>query len=244
MLLPLILAATVSATPAPPSLASLRVIANVRSTPLCSVMRTRVAPAITALLENDATLDQAPRGFDQMYRNALLSPPSGWGDPGARGFINMGNLESLIGPLVQNLKKIDDALADKSFTEPRLAAIKSELGAVEAQQKAALNVISGYDATALTWDVLTLGQTSLAASQPSPRIAGQFDSAGFFGGSATQDVRTLQGPRSTPGRFDISLAYNPYEHFAQSIIDSRAQGASAESAAASTIAPIVEACHT
>jgi hypothetical protein len=203
-------------------------------------MRTRVAPAITALLENDATLYQAPRGFDRMYRDALLSPPSGWGEPGARGFINTGNLESLIGPLVQNLKKIDDALADKSFTEPRLAGIKSALGAVEAQQKAALNVITGYDATALTWDVLNSGHTSLAVSQPSPRIAAQFDSAGFFGGSA---IQSTQGPRSTPGRFDISLAYNPYRPFAQSIIDSRTLGASAESAAASAIAPIVASCH-
>jgi hypothetical protein len=239
MLLPLILAATVSATPAPPSLASLRVIANVRSTPLCSVMRARVAPTITALLENDATLDQAPRGFDRMYRDALLSPASGWGQPSARGFINTGNLESLIGPLVQHIKKIDDLLADKSFNEPRLAQIKSEFEAVEAQQKAALNVITGYDATALAWDVLSGGETVLAASQPSPRIAAQFDSADFFGGSAP----TTQGPRTTPGRFDISLAYNPYEPFSQSVIDFRAQGASAESAAASTITPIVESCH-
>lgn len=60
MFLALILAATTAATPPTPSLASLRVIANVRSTPLCSVMRARVGPAIAALLENDATLDQAP----------------------------------------------------------------------------------------------------------------------------------------------------------------------------------------
>jgi hypothetical protein len=207
-------------------------------------MRTRVAPAITALLENDATLDQAPRGFDRMYRDALLSPPAGWGQPTVGHFINVGNLESLIGPLVKNIKQIDDLLADKSFNEPRLAAIKSNLGAVEAQQKAALNVISGYDATELTYDFIVAGKTVLAASQPSPRVAAQFDSTGFFGVAATQDVHTLQGPRSTPGRFDISLAYNPYEPFAQSIIDLRTQGASAESAAASTIAPIVEGCHT
>lgn len=140
-------------------------------------------------------------------------------------FINTGNLESLIGPLVQNIKKIDDLLADKSFNEPRLSEIKGELGAVEARQKAALNVITGYDATALAWDVLSGGEMVLAASQPSQRIAAQFDSAGFFGGSAP----TTQGPRTTPGRFDISLAYNPYEPFSQSVIDFRAQGASAES---------------
>jgi len=202
-------------------------------------MRTRVAPAITALLENDATLDQAPLRFDRMYRDALLSPPAGWGRPTVGHFVNVGNLESLIGPLVKNIKQIDDLLADKSFNEPRLAAIKSELGAVEAQQQAALNVISGYDATELTYDFIVAGKTVLAASQPSPRIAAQFDSAGFFGGTAP----TTQGPRSRPGRFDISLAYNPYEPFAQSIIDLRTQGASAESAAASTIAPIVATCR-
>ena len=239
MFLALVLVATTAATPPPPSLASLRVIANVRSTPLCSVMRARVGPAIAALLENDATLDQAPPAFDRMYRDALLSPKWGWDQPNTRGFINLGNLESLIGPLTKNLKQMDDLLADKSFSEPRLATVKAQLEAVEAQQKAALNIISGYDATSLTWDILTTGKTTLAASQPSPHIFSQFDSAGFYGGAQASQ----QGPRSTPGRFDISLAYNPYAPFAQAIIDMRAQGSDAESLAASTIAPIAESCR-
>jgi hypothetical protein len=239
MFLALVLAATTAATPPPPSLASLRVIANVRSTPFCSAMHARVGPAIAALLENDATLDQAPPAFDRMYREALLSPKWGWDQPSARGIINLGNVESLIGPIADNLKLIDDLLADKAFTEPRLAAVKTQLEAVEAQQKAALNIISGYDATTLTWDVLTSGKTALAASQPSTRIFSQFDSTGFYGGAQVSH----QGPRSTPGRFDISLAYNPYAPFAQSIVDMQATGSDAESLAATTIAPIVESCR-
>lgn len=240
MFLGLILAATTAATPAPPTLASLRVIANVRSTPLCSVMRASVGPAIAALLENDATLDQAPPAFDRMYRDALLSPKWGWDQPSARGFINLGNIESLISPLTKNLKQIDDLLAEKSFADPRLAPVKVQLEAVESQQKAALNIISGYEATTRAWDILTAGKTSLAVSQPSPHIFSQFDSMGFYGGAQL----TRQGPRSTPGRFDISLAYNPFAPFSQTIIDMRAKGSDAESLAASTIAPIVESCRS
>ncbi len=238
MLLALILAATAAAAPPPPSLASLRVIANVRSTPTCSVMRSRVGPAIAALLENDATVDQAPRKFDRMYRDTLLSADWGWGQPSVEHFVNLGNLESLVGPLVKNLKQIDDLLADKAFNEPQLAAVKAQLEAAEAQQKAALNIISGYDATTLTYDIIVNGKTPLAASQPSPRIASQFDSTGFYGAA-----QPTQGPRSTPGRMDTSLAYNPYSPFTQSILDMRARGSDAESVAASTIAPIVESCR-
>ena len=144
-----------------------------------------------------------------MYRDKLLRTPFGWDAGTPRAFINLGNLETLIGPLVKNFKQIDDLLADKSFNGPRLADIKKQLGAVEAQQKAALNVISGYDATALTWDILTSGHTDLAASQPSPRIASQFDSAAVFGPA----IESTQGPRASPGRMDVSLAYNPYDSF-------------------------------
>lgn len=235
-------ATVVAPTPAPgpAPLASLPVIANVRATPICSAMRTHVGPAIAALLENDATLDLAPGGLNRIYRDSLLSAASGWGVPDSRVFINRGNLEALIGPLTANLKQIDDLLADHVFDGPALAPVKAELDAVEAQQKAALNVISGYDATSSTWDILNAGYTTLAASQPSPRIFSRFDSAGFFG--TTQSPR-FQGPRDTPGRFDISLAYNPLRPFAQAIVDMRAQGTSAESTAAATIAPIVASCQ-
>ena len=125
MFLALILAAATTAAPPPPSLASLRVIANVRSTPLCSTMRSRVGPAIAALLENDATLDLAPRRFDRMYRDALLAPMWDPRSGSAEHFINLGNLEALIGPLTKNLKQIDDLLAEKAFDEARLTPVKS-----------------------------------------------------------------------------------------------------------------------
>jgi hypothetical protein len=221
MLIALVLAVTATASPAPPSLASLRVIANVHSTPLCSVLRTRVGPAIGALLENDATIDLAPPAFDRMYRSALLGSGSRWG----------GSLESLIGPVANKLKQIDDLLADKAFDEPRLAQVKARLGAAEAQQKSALNVISGYDATSQLSDILNAGDTSLVS---------QVHRAGFFG--AARSIG-FQGPRTTPGRMDISLAYNPYRPFAQAIIDMRTQAMDAESVAASSIAPIVTACQ-
>ncbi len=239
MFLAFVLAATTAAPSPSPSLASLRIIANVRSTPMCSTMRTRVGPAIAALLENDATLDRAPMAFDRIYRDKLLSSTWGWGQPDPRGFINLGNLESLIGPIAKNLKQIDDQLADTAFSQPRLAAVKTQLESVEAQQKAALNILSGYDATSLTWGILTAGETTLAVSQPSPRIFSQFDSMGLYSGARV----SRQGPRSTPGRFDISLAYNPYAHFSQAVIDMRAAGSDAESLAATTIAPIVESCQ-
>lgn len=240
MLVALVLAATAAATPPPPSLDSLRVIANVRSTPVCSVLRTRVGPAIGALLVNDVTLDHAPPAFDKTYRDELLSPPWGWGQPSSENYINRGRIESLISPLVANLRLIDDMLADNAFEQPQLAAVKESLEAAEAEQKAALNVISGYDATAQTWQLLTAGKTSLAASQPSQQIFTQFDSTGIFGGA--QSLK-FQGPRETPGRFDTSLAYNPYAQFSRAITQMRLRGSDAESSAASTIAPVLRGCQ-
>lgn len=244
MLLSIVLAtATVVAptpAPGPAPLASLKVIANVRSTPLCSALRSRVGPAIAALLQNDATIEQAPGRLNQIYRDTLLGAPSGWGSPEAHVFINRGSLEALVTPLTTNFKEVDDLLADHVFDGPALAQVKVQLDAVERQQKGALNVISGYDATSSTWDMLNAGYTTLAASQPSPRIFSRFDSAGFFG--TTQSPR-FQGPRTTPGRFDISLAYNPFRRFAQAIVDMRAQGMDAETTAANTIAPLIASCQ-
>lgn len=243
MLLSIVLAtATVVAptpAPGPAPLASLKVIANVRSTPLCSALRSRVGPAIAALLQNDDTLAQAPAGFNRIYRDSFLSAATGWGIPDAHYFLDLGNLETLITPLTTNLKQVDDMLADHVFDGPALAPVKAQLDAVEAHQKDALNAISGYDETALAHGFFETGETTLAASQPSRRILSQFDNTGFFGTTASP---RFQGPRTTPGRFDISLAYNPFRRFAQAIIDMRAQGMDAETTAANTIAPLIASC--
>lgn len=257
MVLALALAAMVSnPTPAPASLQPLKVIASVRATPLCSALRNNIAPAIASLLDNDAVMDRSVLVFGTTYQHALLSPttfpPNSW------GFIDRGHLTYLIGPMVANLKKIDNLLADhkvfvdnpKTADDRRLAQIKERLGEIEAQQKDALNVVSGYDATALLYDVLNAGVEpawrSALEIRSSTSSASLVNSSAFFGtqGSAGSQNQRFLRPLTSPGRFDTSLAYNPFHIFSDAIVTARNKGTVAEAAAASVIAPIADYCRT
>lgn len=255
MLLALALAATINtATPIPASLEPLKVIASVRSTPLCTAMRNNIAPAIATLLDNDAVIDRSALAFDTIHKHALKDNPVFNPDPW--GFIDRGHLTYLIGPMVANLKKIDDLLADhKVFVDSpttgddqQLAQIKRRLDDIEAQQKDALNVVSGYDGTVLLYDILDTGVEpawrSALEIRSNSSSAALVNSSGFFGNSATagsQNQRFLH-PRTSPGPFEESLAYNKFHIFSDAIIAARIKGTAAEASAAAIITPIANYC--
>lgn len=229
-------------------------IASVRSTPLCTAIRNNVAPAIAALLDNDTIMDKSVLAFDAIHKHALLDNPAF--APDQWRFIDLGHLTYLIGPMTDNLKKIDDLLADpKTFAsnpstadDRQLAQIKDELGVIEAQQKVALNVVSGYDSTALLRNFFADGPVGWASAIG---IQTNSPSAAFFNRATLSDSQWSGGrnqrflhPLYSPGRFDESLAYNSFRVYSDAITAAHSKGATAEATAAATIAPIASYCLT
>lgn len=78
MFFPALLAA-ITVTVTPPPFATLKVIGSVRSTPVCTALRKNIAPAVAALLENDATISQSPPIFPSMYKELIINQsPIAW----------------------------------------------------------------------------------------------------------------------------------------------------------------------
>ncbi len=136
-------------TPTPQSaLAPLRTIASVRATPYCSALRHNVAPAIAGVIESDRAIDASDPIFRAMYQHGTIEHSESME-------FDIIQMESLITPLVKAQRAIDNALADKAVfvkspktdDDRKLLEIKRELEAVQSNQKAALNVISGLVAT-------------------------------------------------------------------------------------------------
>jgi hypothetical protein len=123
-------------------------IVHVVSRPLCLALRSHVGPIVGALIANDATIAKGqPLFADYNKYNGSQAQ--------AHEDITLLRMENLIGPLVKNFDAIDKLLNDKSvFHYPprdnddvRLWKMRDQLQTVVDDQKASLDVISGFVAT-------------------------------------------------------------------------------------------------
>jgi hypothetical protein len=142
--LALLLGVTVAGSPAPVSspapLAPLKVIGSVRSTPFCTALRETIGPAIAGVLSNDDLIASSKPAFATLYHDDILAGSE------ARAHLDLNRIESLITPIVANVKRVDALLAAKP-NDPKIQAMRAKLQDVLAQQKASLNVIGGFVAT-------------------------------------------------------------------------------------------------
>jgi len=231
LLLGVTVAATPAASPAPPP--PLKVIGNVRSTPFCTALRETIGPAIASVLSNDDLIASSKPAFVTLYRDDILAGSE------ARAHLDMNRLESLITPIVANVKRIDSLLASKP-NDPKLIAMREKLLAVAGQQKESLNVISGFIATEQLGEIqgastpanwensFLLG--SAQSSRPAP-TANLSPAAGNLFKAGVQNRNP--GPREP--RYDtknVGPTYDPFAPFVAQIDQQRATAKTAESGAA------------
>ena len=245
--LALVLAATVVAAPVPsPSPTPqpiLKVIGSVRSTPFCSELHEIIGPAIVSVLANDDLIASSKPAFATLYRDDVLVGSE------ARAHFDLYRLEKLETPIIANVKRVD-ALLEKKPDDPKLQAMRAKLQAVAVQQKASLNVISGFVATEQMGELQLAGPpenwAAIFESKPAARARPGSNS------SAPPVAKNLfaagvQGPNIGPKdpQYDtrnVGPTYDPFAPIVTQIEQQRAAAQSAESDAAKLVADALQQC--
>ncbi len=233
--LALLLGVTVAASPAPSPAPPppLKVIGNVRSTPFCTALRETIGPAIASVLSNDALIASSKPAFVTLYRDDILAGSE------ARAHLDMNRIESLITPIVVNVKQIDSLLSSKP-NDPKLAAMREKLLAVAGQQKESLNVISGFIATEQLGEIQgastpgnwesTFVLGSAQSSRPAP-ASNLSPAAGNLFKAGVQNRNP--GPRDPDYDVkNVGPTYNPFSPLVAQIDQQRAAAKTAENDAA------------
>jgi hypothetical protein len=243
--LALLLGVSVAASPAPSPapLTRLKVIGSVRSTPFCTTLRETIGPAIAAVLSNDDLIASSKPAFATLYHDDVLARSE------ARAHLDMNRLESLITPIVTNVKRIDSLLAGKP-NDSKLQAVRDKLQAVLAQQKESLNVISGFIATEQLGEIQSAGTPGNWASafsakpqsnsQPAPSLAQPPAANNLF----SAGVHNANGGSRDP-RYDtknVGPTYDPFAPLVAQIEQQRATAQGSESEAASLVTDALKLC--
>lgn len=243
--LALLLGVTAAASPAPSStpLTPLKVIGSVRSTPLCTTLRESIGPAIAALLSNDDLIASSKPAFARLYHDDVLARSEG------RTHLDMNRLESLITPIVANVKRVDSLLAKKP-NDPKLQAVRDRLQSVLAQQKESLNVLSGFIATEQLGEIQTAGPPDNWASvfsakpqsnsPPAPSLAQPPAAKNLFSAGVQKAGPAQRDPRYDAG--NVGPSYNPFAPLVAQIEGQRVAAQSAESEAAQLVTDAVKEC--
>jgi hypothetical protein len=229
--LALVLAATVVAAPVPsPSPAALKVIGSVRSTPFCTELHEIIGPAIVSVLANDDLIASSKPAFATLYHDDILAGSE------ARAHFDLYRLEKLETPIIANVKRVDTLLEGKP-DDPKLQAIRAKLQAVAVQQKASLNVISGFVATE------QLGEIQGAA--PRANWTSTFSNLAPAAGNLFAAGVHNRNPGLRDPRYDarsVGPTYDPFMPIVSQIENQRAAAQSAESEAAKLVADALQQC--
>ncbi len=243
--LALLLGVTVAASP-PPSpapLTPLKVIGSVRSTPFCTALHETIGPAIAAVLSNDDLIASSTPAFATLYRDDVLSRSQ------ARAHLDLNRLESLITPIVTNVKRVDELLAAKP-NDPNLQAMREHLQAVLAQQKESLNVISGFIATEQMGEIQLGGPPDNWAgvfsakpqtpSRPGPDLAQPPAAKNIFAAGVQSAAVGAKDPRYDAA--NVGPTYDPFAPLVSQIRAQRLAAQTSESAAAQLVGGALKLC--
>ncbi len=245
----------VGATAKPsPKPTPLKTIKHVYSTSrLCTGLRRSVGPAVGRVLQNDKTIATSRPLFQDFVKNSATSSEGG-------KQMDVERLEGLISPLVNNTQAIEQLLNDPIFArkpandnDKQLLLLRAHLEQILAEQKRALDLVSGFVDTeqlgqlqseghqydsAITGTGTTQNQTKPSTSPttaPDPIL-----NAGIHPQDPNSDPATKNDPRlqSTGNQ----LGYNPLNAFDQQMFDYQAQIAQSESLATLSLMKAIPIC--
>ena len=143
----LFLVAALAAQPQPSS-TPLKTIVNIRSREMCTVLRENFAPAIAGVLANDKLASEGQALLNRLGSDAQDEYADDLGGAGAAASMDNLRVENIVSGLVANIAKLDELLDGAQYRGSEqsdaatVAAARSRLEAVLAQQKAELNVLS------------------------------------------------------------------------------------------------------
>ncbi len=248
------LAMTVAlATPAPAATPP-KTIIQIHVSPLCTGLRQNIGPAIGKVLQNDKTIaDSRPllRGYVKAVAANSLSKD-----------LQVARLERSITPLVKNTAAIEKLLNDPfifprvpvSDADRQLLQIRAYLEQVVAQQKGALDVLSGFI------DTEQLGQLQLAGNEYQ-KLTASHEMPNTQGSAGAQSARQIAptpppsgilnaGVPNTPGQATdprlqetgYALGHNPLDVFDQALAQYQAQLQASEGQAADLVVKALPLC--
>jgi hypothetical protein len=156
--------AVVTVSPSPsPQPTTLKTIEYEHSVPFCTALRATVRPALAALLQNDRLIERGHAAFvtagynvthggipDGGGFNGVVGPPQ-WEQSQPDTIIVQMQQRALAKSLEDNVDTVDTMLAGKkgfatvtaAVDKAKLLTITSQLDSVVAQQRTAVNIISG-----------------------------------------------------------------------------------------------------
>jgi hypothetical protein len=262
LLVPLVAAAGGLAgaqTPTPPP-----EIIHVYSRPLCSALRSTIAPAIGMMLQNDKTIGKSPPLFQDYIRGATESDPNSDGASPAQDLAVM-RLENLVSPLADNVLAIQKQLEDKSVfpdapstdDEKRLAQLKAQMLQALATQQAALDIINGFVDTQQLGEMQHEGFGYISAIN-GPSVAStanpqQFSIMPTQNPDAPQLFDNLAlnaGLSPNPYEMDLSrvpglaVGYNPVKRLKDGVEWTQKQGQERENTLAANVMNAVQSCKS
>ncbi len=243
------------ATPVPAATPP-KTIIHLKVSPLCTGLRQNIGPAIGKVLQNDKTI-AASRPLLRGYVKAAATNS-------ASKDLQVSRIERLISPLVQNTAAIEKLLSDP-FVFPRVAISESDrqlleirayLKQVVAQQKRALDVISGFVDTEQLGQIQQAGSDALKLTQtreiPKAQGGNGPQSAQAAGAAPTPPPSEIlnAGVRQTPQQLSdpalqdtgLTVGHNPLDVFDQAIGMYQQQLQSSEGQAADLVVKALPLC--
>lgn len=240
-----------------PTATPLKTIKHVYSSSrLCAGLRRSVGPAIGKILQNDKAIATSRPFLQDFVKSSSLGSDAGRD-------IAVERLENLVTPLVKNTQSIEELLNDPVYAkkaqndnDKQLLALREQLETVLAQQKAALDLISGFV------DTEQLGELKAAGNDINNAINGGATPQPQTGSAAAQNAApsTTPDPMLNAGvsstidpnaqhkndpQFQTTnnaLGYNPLNAFDQQMLAYQSQIAQSESHATITVMRAVPVC--
>jgi hypothetical protein len=238
-LAPLFVPATPTPTPLPE-------IGRVRSNALCTTLRVNIAPTIAGLMKNDELISAGHRAFAKMSHDQA-------GASGAAMNINLLYLEQVQTRLVHNLGVVDRLLSDqqrfpqtpRNDDEKDAVTMRSQLEAVAASQRKALDLVSG------TLETESLGQMQHEMNDqmrnatgdgaaPMPDPTG--DAVSFIGSAGLPEYTPVAGLPTTASKQSKLVGHTVYDEINTALEGTQNVTARREQVATSSVITAVGQC--
>jgi hypothetical protein len=246
---------------AAPSATALPEIYHSYSSPLCSALRTRIAPSLAMISQNDVTIAKS----DPLFKRYIQDTTGGDTDKASRD-MGVVRLSNLVRPLVDNILATQKLLEDptifpnnpKTDDEKRLADLKAKTFEALAAQQAALDIINGFvqtqelagmqhDGFGYIGAITGTGLTA-QASVPNPGNIGGPTPDPFGRPSAFDDTALNAGLTPNPYEYNLpnvpglALGYNPIGRLYEGVQWTQSEGAKSEAKLAKAVIDNANLC--
>lgn len=228
-----------------PSPTPLKTITHVRAQRLCTGLKRSVYPAVGHILQNDKLIAQSRPLFQDYVKQSAMH------DQGSVD-LDVMRLERYITPLVQSTQAIESLLNDSVYparpqnqSDQDLLDMRDRLQAVLAEQKQALDLISGFTDTQQLGELQQEGNEYQSAAAPNRQTSPPPQGAPTEPPNDILNAGIPNPQRSSDPRFSPTNSlegFNPLNAFDQRMNEFQQQITSSENDASKAIFKAVAEC--